>query len=178
MGAKLLSWGKDAFDALLSARIRQVAHVPDAGLSELINACESEPSMTVVSPLSEQDAVGLACGSWLGGDRAAVFMQSSGVGNCVNAFSMAQSCRMPLLLIVTMRGEWGEANPWQLPMGKATPDLLRLMGFTVHRLQASQDAVTTVSSATTLAFESQQMVAILISQAVIGSKVFTSGAAH
>lgn len=170
----MLIWGENAFDALLEANIRQVAYVPDAGLASLISACQVEPSMTTLSPLSEQDAVGLACGAWLGGDRAAVLMQSSGVGNCVNAFSMAQSCRMPLLVFVTMRGEWGEANPWQVPMGKATPDLLELMGFTVHRLHQAEHAHATVRAASTIAFESQQLVAVLISQALIGSKSFVA----
>ena len=117
----------------------------------------------------------MACGAWLGGDRAVMLMQSSGVGNCVNAFSMAQSCRMPLLLIVTMRGEWGEANPWQVPMGKATPDVLKLMGFTVYRLDDAEETSPTVTAAATLAFQSQQMVAILVSQKLIGAKAFRQG---
>ncbi len=60
----------------------------------------------------------MLAGAWLGGVRGVLLMQSSGVGNCVNLLSLVQECRFPLLMIVTMRGEWGETNPWQVPMGR------------------------------------------------------------
>lgn len=171
-----MDWNEEAFQALQATNVRQVAYVPDAGLSGLIAACEAEPSMSCVSPVTEEDGIGLALGAWLGGQRSAIFMQSSGVGNCVNGFSMAQSCRVPLLLIVTMRGEWGEANPWQVPMGKAVPGVFEIMGFTVKRLWPESDARATFEAAATLAFEGLQPVAVLVSQAVIGAKAFKSGA--
>ena len=61
-------------------------------------------------------------------------MQSSGVGNCINMMSLVQECRFPLLMIVTMRGEWGETNPWQVPMGQSTPAVLERAGVIVHRV--------------------------------------------
>ena len=100
-------------------------------------------------------------------------MQSSGVGNCVNMLSLLASCRFPLLTLVTMRGEWAEFNPWQIPMGKATRGAFELMGVTVFRLEEPEDAAEIVSAAAALAYESEQQIAILISQRMIGRKKWT-----
>jgi hypothetical protein len=74
---------------------------------------------------TEEEGIALAAGAWLGGQRAVLLMQSSGVGNCINMLSLPVNCRMPFLTLVTMRGEWGEFNPWQVPMGTATPACAR-----------------------------------------------------
>ena len=74
--------------------------------------------MTDVVLATEEEGIGLLAGAWLGGERGVLLMQSSGVGNCINTLSMIRTCQFPLLLVVTMRGEWGETNPWQLPMAK------------------------------------------------------------
>ena len=87
--------------------------------------------------------------------------------------SLAASCRIPFLTLVTMRGEWAEFNPWQIPMGRATPQALEIMGVTVLRLDRSEDAEEVVSAAASLAFESDQQVAVLISQRMLGRKKWT-----
>ena len=99
-------------------------------------------------------------------------MQSSGVGNCVNALTLASNCSFPLLIIVTMRGEWGEFNPWQIPMGQATPDTLRLAGVRTLRLERAEEALATVTAAGKLAFGGYGAVAVLIAQRMIGAKSF------
>ena len=86
--------------------------------------------MRAVPLTTEEEGVALAAGAWLGGQRAALLMQSSGVGNCVDMLAMTQACRFPLLVLVTMRGECGEENPWQLPMGESAADALKLAGVT------------------------------------------------
>ena len=68
-------------------------------------------------------------GAALGGERAALLMQSSGVGNCVNTFSILKNCAIPCVLLVTMRGEFAEFNPWQVPMGTIAESVLNLCGF-------------------------------------------------
>ena len=68
----------------------------------------------------------LAAGAWLGGQRAALLMQSSGVGNCINMLSLTRTCRFPMLMFITMRGEWEEFNPWQVPMGSIVEPVLKL----------------------------------------------------
>jgi len=152
--------------------VRQVSYVPDAGLKRLIELCHADKSMSVVPLTSEEEGIGLAAGAWLGGERAALLMQSSGVGNCVNALTLAANCSFPLLMLITMRGEAGELNPWQVPMGRATPQTLRLGGVRVVRLEEAVDAFATASAAARFAFEDGAAVAITISQRLIGIKPF------
>jgi sulfopyruvate decarboxylase alpha subunit len=157
---------------LKSAGVRQVAYVPDAGHSRLIELCHADPALSAVPLTSEEQGIGLAAGAWLGGERSALLMQSSGVGNCVNALTLASNCGFPLLLLVTMRGEWGEFNPWQIPMGQATQEVLRSSGVRTFRLEQAGDARTTVEAAARLAFDGYAMVAVLVSQRLLGAKSF------
>ncbi len=119
---------------------------------------------------TEEEGIALSAGAWLGGDRAALLMQSSGVGNCVNMLSLMTICRFPLLTLVTMRGEWAEFNPWQVPMGLATPGVLQQMGVTVLRVDHAEEAASVVDAAAALAYDGDQQVAVLISQRMIGRK--------
>src|SRR2546428_8380638 len=123
-----IDWPAAIHGALKSQRVRQVSYVPDAGHKRLIELCHADQGMAAVPLTSEEEGIGLAAGAWLGGERSALLMQSSGVGNCVNALTLASNCGFPLLMLVTMRGETGERNPWQVPMGQATPEALRLGG--------------------------------------------------
>ncbi|HSN41633.1 MAG TPA: phosphonopyruvate decarboxylase, partial [Burkholderiales bacterium] len=109
-------------------------------------------------------------GAWLGGERGALLMQSSGVGNCINMLSMAQECRMPLLMLVTMRGQWGEFNPWQVPMGQSTTAALENAGVIAQPVDDAARIAETVDASARLAFCSYRTVAVLINQRVIGFK--------
>ena len=128
--------------------------------------------MRSVPLTTEEEGVALLAGAWLGGERGVLLMQSSGVGNCVNMLSLTQACRLPLLMLITMRGEWGEFNPWQLHMGQRTARTLELCGAIVHRLDEAHRAQDTVRAAGVMAFEGQMPVAVLIAQALIGAKGF------
>jgi sulfopyruvate decarboxylase alpha subunit len=167
-----IDWPGAIHRALKSHRVRQVSYLPDAGHKRLIELCHADKAMIAVPLTTEEEGIGLAAGAWLGGERAALLMQSSGVGNCVNSLTLASNCRFPLLVVVTMRGEWGEFNPWQVPMGQATPEVLRLSGVRALRLERAEDALATVSSAAKLAFEAYGAVAVLVSQRLIGAKSF------
>ena len=149
-----------------------MAYVPDAGHSRLIGLCHADPDVSTVPLTSEEQGVGLAAGAWLGGERSALLMQSSGVGNCVNALTLASNCGFPLLMLVTMRGEWGEFNPWQIPMGQSTQEVLRSSGVRTLRLEQAEDAQATLEAAAGLAFGGYAMVAVLISQRLLGAKSF------
>ena len=164
------AWQDQLFDTLKRADVAQVGYVPDAGHARLIERCRADPDIRDIVLTTEEEGVALAAGAWLGGDRAALLMQSSGVGNCVNMLSLLASCRLPFLTFVTMRGEWAEFNPWQIPMGKATREALEMMGVTVFRLERPEDAEEVTSAAAALAFESDQQIAVLISQRMIGTK--------
>jgi sulfopyruvate decarboxylase alpha subunit len=149
-----------------------VAYVPDAGHKELIARCAADGTMTAVPLTTEEEGVALLAGAWLGGQRGALLMQSSGVGNCVNMFSLARTCRFPLLMLVTMRGQWGEFNPWQTPMGQITGDVLRLADSLVFALERAEEAGETVAAAARMAFEGPALAAVLIGQRLVGVKTF------
>jgi len=111
MNARNPEWPDELFEILKHAGIRQVGYVPDAGHARLIDRCRADDEIRDVVLTTEEEGVALAAGAWLGGERAALLMQSSGVGNCINMFSLARTCRFPLLMFITMRGEWEEFNP-------------------------------------------------------------------
>lgn len=165
-------WSAAVHRELTALGVSQVAYVPDAGLSSLINLAQSDNSMRAIPLSTEEEGVAVAMGAWLGGEKAVVMMQSSGVGNCPNMLAMAQSCRTPMLLLVTMRGQWGEFNPWQVPMGQATPELLKLSGAIVMPVDEPERLAETVAAAARLAWGTYSVVAVLIGQRVIGAKDF------
>jgi sulfopyruvate decarboxylase alpha subunit len=166
-------WPLAIYHALKAADVAQICYVPDAGHSRLIQLAHGDDAIKTTVLTTEEEGVALSAGAWLGGDRAVLLMQSSGVGNCVNMLSLLASCRFPLLTFVTMRGEWAEFNPWQIPMGKATPQAFEIMGVTVFRLDDPEDAGEIASAAAALAFDSDQQIAVLISQRMIGRKKWT-----
>jgi len=170
--AEAIDWPAAIHMALKSQRVRQVSYVPDAGHKRLIELCHADQGMAAVPLTTEEEGIGLAAGAWLGGERSALLMQSSGVGNCVNALTLASNCGFPLLMLVTMRGETGERNPWQVPMGQATPEALRLAGVHTLRLERAEEASAVANTAAKIAFEEQSAVALLISQQLIGVKSF------
>lgn len=152
--------------------MRQVAHVPDAGHKRLIGLCAADNSIALVPLTTEEEGVALLAGAYLAGQRGALLMQSSGVGNCVNMLSLTRVCRLPLLMVVTMRGEWGEFNPWQVPMGQSTPKVLELCGVLCFRADTPGTVEETVAAAARMAFEGPQAAAVLLGQRLIGAKSF------
>ena len=165
-------WPSDIFAALRAQNVSQICHVPDAGHDRLIRLCTARNDMSVIPLTTEEEGVGILAGAWLGGRRGALLMQSSGVGNTINALALPAACRMPFLTIVTMRGEWGEGNPWQVPMGLGAPGALEAMGVTLYRVDRAEDVTDTVHAAARQAFGTQCSAAVLISQRLIGAKGF------
>jgi sulfopyruvate decarboxylase alpha subunit len=165
-----LDWRDEVFAALKAAEIAQVGYVPDAGHARLIELCRDDPAIRAVPLTSEEEGVALLAGAWLGGQRGTLLMQSSGVGNCINMLSMTKACRFPLTMLVTMRGEWGEFNPWQVPMGSKTQAALELCDVLVYRVDRPEDAAETVAAALDIAFNGDLATAVLLSQRLIGAK--------
>ena len=165
-------WPEAIHRELAAAQIRLVGYVPDGGHKRLIELCQADKSMRAVVLSTEEEGIGLATGAWLGGERSVLLMQSSGVGNVINALGTIKECRFPLVTIVTMRGEEGEFNPWQVPMGQATRTVLEAMGTIVHRPATAEEVAPTVNAALRLAYNSYASVAVLIPQRVIGIKSF------
>ena len=165
-------WPDEIHRELAAAKVRLVGYVPDAGHKRLIELCQTDKSMRAVVLSTEEEGIGLAAGAWLGGERTVLLMQSSGVGNIINALGTMKECRFPLVTIVTMRGEEGEFNPWQVPMGQATRAVLEAMGTVVHRPADAEEIAPSVNAALRLAYHSYASVAVLIPQRVIGIKSF------
>ena len=168
-----VSWPDRLFAALKRADIAQVGYVPDAGHARLIDRCRADPDIHDVALTTEEEGVALAAGAWLGGDRAALLMQSSGVGNCVNMLSLARTCRFPLLMLVTMRGEWEEFNPWQVPMGAIVEPVMKLCDAEVYRAGKPDEVERLAERAVQQAFGGERIVALLLAQELIGKKVWT-----
>ena len=166
-------WADEVHAMFKAANIRQIAIVPDAGHSRLIRLCEKDRAMRVVRLTTEEEGVALLAGAWLGGEKGVLLMQSSGVGNCINMFSLIRSCGFPCLVLVTMRGEFGEFNPWQVPMGSITEDCFRLSGFLTYRIDHPDDVDEVVGAACDMAFAGNVPIAVLLSQRLIGRKVWS-----
>ena len=170
--SSLPGWPEQIYRVLQDVGIRQVAYVPDAGHMRLIDLCASDTNIRTVVLTTEEEGVAMLAGAWLGGQRGALLMQSSGVGNCINMLSLPVICHMPLLMIVTMRGDWGEFNPWQIPMGQGTRPSLEAMGVIVNKVDEPDLVASTVQGAAHLAFNTWKPVAVLIGQRVLGAKNF------
>ncbi|MGI9336003.1 MAG: thiamine pyrophosphate-binding protein [Gammaproteobacteria bacterium] len=166
------SWPDRLFDVIERAGVKQVAYVPDAGHAQLIERCRAARGLRTVPLTTEEEGVALLVGAWLGGQRGVLLMQSSGVGNCINMLAMVAECRFPLLMLVTMRGDWGESNPWQLPMGQSTATALGTAGVVVSYVDDPARLADDTAAGARIAFDSARAVAVLISQRIIGSKAF------
>lgn len=173
MNARNPEWPDQLFEILKHAGIRQVGYVPDAGHARLIDRCRADDEIRDVVLTTEEEGVALAAGAWLGGERAALLMQSSGVGNCINMFSLARTCRFPLLMFITMRGEWEEFNPWQVPMGSITDPVLELCEAEIFRVLEPSEVAGIAQRAVQYVFGQERIAAVILSQQLIGKKVWT-----
>ena len=170
MGNDAAGWQEALYTVLKEGGVAQVAYVPDAGHAHLIRRVQADPGIRDIVLTTEEEGVALAAGAWLGGQRAVLLMQSSGVGNCVNMFSLLRSCRFPFVALVTMRGEYAEFNPWQGPMGRASQQAMELMGIAVHRVSEPGAVAEVTAAALDAAFLAGDRVAVLLSQSMLGRK--------
>ena len=165
-------WAPGVHRVLKSAGVTHMSYVPDAGHASLIELFAADPDVISNVLTTEQEGIAIAAGAWLGGKKSVLLLQSSGVGNCINMLSLTTIARFPLLMLVTMRGEWAEFNPWQVPMGRATEPALQAIGVRTMRADSAEDLVEVVGAAAALAYEADQQIAVLISQRVLGRKVW------
>jgi sulfopyruvate decarboxylase alpha subunit len=165
-------WTEQVYRALKDFGVKQVPYLPDGSLAPLISLCREDSSMRTIPLTTEEEGVMLLAGAWLGGDRSALLMQCGGVGNCVNMFSLLTACTFPAVMVVTMRGVWGEFNPWQVPMGKATRGCFELFGFSIYSLTDASRAGETMRAALQHAFGGNERVVLLVEQSMLGAKSF------
>ena len=165
-------WQDDLYDLLRRNNVTQFAYVPDAGHRILIDRSLADPEVHSVALTSEEEGVAMLAGADLGGARGVLLMQSSGTGNCVNMLSLIKGGRFPFLTLVSMRGDFGEGNPWQFPMGQAVQPVLEAMGLICLRIERPEEVIPTVGAALTMVFQSGQAVAVLLTQKLLGAKQF------
>jgi sulfopyruvate decarboxylase TPP-binding subunit len=165
-------WQDALYDLLRRYNVTQFAYVPDAGHRILIDRSLADPGVHSVALTTEEEGVALLAGADLGGARGVLLMQSSGAGNCINMLSLAKGGRFPMLLLVSMRGDFGEGNPWQFPMGQAVEPVLQAMGVMVLRADTPDQVIPTAEAALTMVFQGGNAVAVLLTQKLLGAKVF------
>ena len=165
-------WQDQLYDLLRRNDVTQFAYVPDAGHRILIDRSLTDPGVHSVALTTEEEGVALLAGADLGGARGVLLMQSSGAGNCVNMLSLIKGGRFPFLALLSMRGDFGEGNPWQFPMGRAVEPVLQAMGVICLRVETPHEVIPTVEAALTMVFQGGNAVAVLLTQKLLGAKVF------
>src|SRR5438445_8588498 len=164
------AWQDAVYDLLRQHNVTQFGYVPDAGHKILINRSLADPDVYAIPLTTEEEGVALIAGADLGGERAVLLMQSSGVGNCINMLSLINGGRFPFLTLVSMRGDFGEGNPWQFPMGQATVPVLEAMGVICLRAETPAEALSAVSAASTMVFQGGRPVGALLTQNLTRAK--------
>ena len=168
----MTDWQEDLYRVLKEFEVSQVSYVPDAGHRVLIDKSLADPEMHSVPLTTEEEGIAMLAGAHLGGARGVAAMQSSGIGNCVNMFSLVKNGLFPMLVLVSMRGDFGEGNPWQMPMGQAVEPVMEAMGFVTVRIDRPEDVESAMRAACTMVFKSGQAVGVLLTQKLIGAKAF------
>ena len=167
-----MAWPDEIYRVLRDFDVTQFAYVPDAGHRVLIDRSLDDPGVHSVALTTEEEGIGLLAGAHLGGGRGVLLMQSSGVGNCINFLSLVRGGQFPFLMLVSMRGDFGEGNPWQMPMGRAVEPVLEAMGVMCIRVDDAGEAAAAVRAAATMVYKAGQAVAVLLTQKLIGAKPF------
>ena len=165
-------WPEDVYGLLREGGVEQFAYVPDAGHDYLIKRSIADPEVHSIALTTEEEGVGLLAGAHLGGSRGVLLMQSSGVGNCINLLSLTRAGRFPFLTLISMRGDFGEGNPWQIPMGQSTQPVLEACDVTCLKIEDAGDVAATMTAAITMAFNNEMPVAVLLGQKLLGAKKF------
>jgi sulfopyruvate decarboxylase alpha subunit len=157
-------WAEGVCDGLEAIGCRHVVYVPDNPLSHILRALELKgPGFLTVSATREEEAIGVAAGLYLGGARPTVMMQSSGLGNALNAIgSLLVAYQIPALLIMSMRGDPGEWNWAQVPLGRAVRPILLALGIQYTVVERGESARQAVEIAGSLAFSTRFPAACLL----------------
>jgi sulfopyruvate decarboxylase alpha subunit len=165
-------WQDRLYDLLRRHGVTQFAYVPDAGHRIVIDRSLADPAVRSIPLTTEEEGVALIAGADLGGAKSVLLLQSSGVGNCINMLSLIKGGHFPFLALVSMRGDFGEGNPWQFPMGEAVAPVLQAMGVVCLRVEEAEEVAPTAEAALTMAFQGGRAVAVLLTQKLIGAKPF------
>ena len=166
------AWAEPAYRLLRDAGYSQFCYVPDSGHRDLIELAHADEDAIAIPLTTEEEGVAIVAGADLGLARGVLLMQSSGVGNTVNMLSLIRHCAFPFLTLVTLRGDFGEQNPWQYAMGEAVEPVMQAMGVITLRAERADDVLPTVEAAIGMVHPGGRAVAVLLTQRLIGAKKF------
>jgi len=151
------------FDALKACGVRLMSALPETWLVHLIRMADDDPDVTLVRLAKEEEGVGVSTGAHLAGVKSAMLMQNHGLLASVNGIvSCAQLYRIPLLMVISHRGAFGERDPWQTEGGAVTEDILRTLRIPFECLERPEHVPRRVADALTLAYSSNKPAALLL----------------
>src|ERR687888_890366 len=150
---------KLVYQALKAADIGLVSALPETWLVHLIRMAEDDPEMILVRLAKEEEGVGISAGAHFAGVKSAMLMQNHGLLASVNGIvSFAQLYKMPLLMLISHRGEFGERDPWQTEGGGVTEDILRALRIPSATLEHPDHVARRIAHAQTLAYSANKPV--------------------
>jgi sulfopyruvate decarboxylase subunit alpha len=153
------------FDALKAGGVRMISALPETWLVHLIRLADDDPDVTLVRLAKEEEGVGISMGAHLAGVKSAMLMQNHGFLASINGIvSGAQLFRVPLLMLISDRGSFGEKDPWQTEGGAVTEPVLAALRIPVMRLDDPARVAERVRQAQTLAYASNKPVALLLTR--------------
>jgi sulfopyruvate decarboxylase subunit alpha len=151
------------YDSLKACDVQLMSALPETWLVHLIRMADDDPEVTLVRLAKEEEAVGISAGAHLAGVKSAMLMQNHGFLASINGIvSLAHLYRIPLLMLISYRGEFGERDPWQTEGGGTTEALLRALRIPYERLDDPSHVALRIRKAQTLAESSLKPVALLL----------------
>lgn len=151
------------YHGLKDAGVRIVSALPETWLVHLIRMAEEDHEMTLVRLAKEEEGVGISTGAHLAGVRSALLMQNHGFLAAINGIvSCGQLYRIPLLMLISQRGSFGERDPWQTEGGGVTEHVLEALRIPFDRLEAPEHVGKRIAKAQTLAHSASRPVALLL----------------
>ena len=167
-----MDWAETIVQALKDSEVSLVSYVPDISIYKVIRLIEEDAYFRAVPATREEEAIGIASGAYAVGRNAAVFMQSSGFGNCINALgSLCIAARVPLPMFINIRGEVGEFNLAQVPAGRATRPILDVLGIHYYTLDDEHRLAERVGGALKLCYASRQPLALCLTPLLHGGQI-------
>lgn len=153
------------YQALKDCGVRIISALPETWLVHLIRMADDDPEMTLVRLAKEEEGVGISAGAHFAGVRSAMLMQNHGFLAAINGIvSCAQLYRIPLLMLISARGSFGEKDPWQTEGGGVTEHVLEALRIPFDRLDAPEQVGRKIAKAQTLAYSASRPVALLLSR--------------
>ena len=166
-----MEWPDQIVSILKANNICSISFVPDAVIGKILKIAQKDSYFHFTTLAREEEGIGIIAGEYFGGRYGVLMMQSAGLGNCVNALaSLAIPYQIPMLILISQRGELGEFNACHTVMGKAIRRILDALGIQHYSVHREDDMETILNGAIKTAYSSEQPVAVILSTALVGWK--------